>query len=119
MLVTLRVQLTSALSTMRRLRGGRPTTIVLTGYWNVFLDGAVGRAKGRRYVAASDALTRAVNGVIQDVAKRSGAQYVNLYAAFKSDGDADDTALLAADGDHPSEAGHRLIASTIQRALGF
>lgn len=91
--------------------------ILLTGYWNVFLDGAVGAARGEAYTRDSDALTRAVNAVLQSVAVRHAVTYVDLYGPFKMTGDADDTTLLAPDGDHPSAAGHALIAAVLRRAL--
>lgn len=91
--------------------------VFVTGYWNVFLDGAVGRRRGPAYVAVSDALTRQVNGVIAAAARAQHATYVDLYAPFKGAGDRDDTALLAPDGDHPSAAGHLLIASLLWRAV--
>jgi lysophospholipase L1-like esterase len=91
--------------------------ILVTGYWNVFLDGAVGAARGGAYTRDSDALTRAVNALLQSVAGRHAVTYVDLYGPFKMTGDADDTTLLAPDGDHPSAAGHALIASVLRRAL--
>jgi len=94
--------------------GGR---VLVTGYWNVFLDGAVGRARGGDYVTGSDALTRAVDAGIADAARRSGATYVDVYTPFKGDGTRDCTALLAADGDHPNARGHRLIADTVLATL--
>jgi lysophospholipase L1-like esterase len=116
-LVELHANLTTV---VRRLAGARPrpeARIVLTGYWNVFLDGAVGRARGAAYVTNSDALTRRVNGVIRDVAAQEGALYADVYAAFKA-GDPDDTRLLLPDGDHPNAAGHRVIADAVDAALG-
>ena len=98
----------------------RPTTkIILTGYWNVFLDGAVGARHGRNYVATSDALTRQVNAVIAAVAAAGHDHYADLYSPFKGDGSRDDTALLAADGDHPDAAGHQLIAAVIASSAGL
>ena len=112
----LRTNLTDVLARIRQLhRSG--IRILVTGYWNVFLDGDVGRGQGAAYVASSDALTRAANAVIRDAARKGRAQYVDLYAPFKGGGDTDDTALLAPDGDHPSAAGHRLIAGILRRAL--
>jgi lysophospholipase L1-like esterase len=92
-------------------------TITLTGYWNVFLDGRVGAAEGRTYQSTSDALTRLVNAAIRSAADWSGAAYVDLYAAFRGDGDRDDTALLAPDGDHPSSSGQQRIAAVLALRL--
>ena len=89
------------------------STVVFTGYWNVFADGAVGAQHGATYVAVSDALTRQVNGALRQVAFQAHALYADLYTPFNGDGSDDDTALLAADGDHPNAAGHHLIAKVI------
>lgn len=92
--------------------------VVVAGYWNVFLDGRVARARGADYVAASDELTIAVNSVIADTAARSSATYVDLRRAFKgADGRRDCTRLLASDGDHPNAAGHQVIADAIWAAM--
>jgi lysophospholipase L1-like esterase len=92
------------------------TTVVLTGYWNVFLDGAVGAERGPTYVAISDALTRQVNAALAQVARSDQDVYADLYTPFKDDGSADDTDLLAPDGDHPNATGHHLIAAAIANA---
>lgn len=105
--------LTSRLTTMTR----PTTTIVLTGYWNVFLDGEVGDSKGATYVATSDGLTRSVNSVIGQVAKAHSDLYADLYGPFKAAASSDDTQLLAPDGDHPNAAGHHIIAIAIERAI--
>lgn len=92
--------------------------ILVTGYWNVFLDGAIGRAKGPAYVELADATTRAVNTRLAAAAKAHGATYVDLFTAFRgSDGGDDCTALLADDGDHLSARGHALVARRIEAAL--
>ena len=92
--------------------------VLVTGYWNVFVDGAVGRAQGTTYMRASDVLTRAVNGVIAAAARRADDLYVDLYGPFKGgNGSSDPTGLLAGDGDHPNAAGHRLIARQVLAAL--
>lgn len=93
------------------------STVVVTGYWNVFRDGQVGAAKGSQYVQVSDALTRKVNSHITAASTDHDADYSDLYGPFKGAGADDDTALLASDGDHPNAAGHALIAAAIQRTL--
>ena len=90
--------------------------VILTGYWNVFLDGAVGARLGSNYVATSDALTKQVNASLAEVAAQADVHYVDLYAPFKGDGSRDDTGLLAPDGDHPDAEGHALIAAVIATA---
>jgi lysophospholipase L1-like esterase len=98
------------------LRGGRPTTVVVTGYWNVWQDGAVGRGMGADFVQVSRAVTGMVNQGLQRAATGNGALYVDLAKAFTAAGP-DDTGLLAADGDHPNAAGHQLIADVVARAV--
>lgn len=100
---------------VRRARNGRPTTVLVTDYWNVFKDGDV--AAGQRsadFLAWSDELTRAVNAQICAGATEAGATCVDLYAPFKDDdGGKDPTPLLADDGDHPDSAGHAVIARAL------
>ncbi|WP_181871583.1 SGNH/GDSL hydrolase family protein [Sphaerisporangium album] len=113
----LRANMDALLSRIHALRGpgGR---VVVTGYWNVFLDGAAGRARGPKYVAGSDRLTVAVNAALAASAAASGALFADLHTAFKGEeGTRDDTGLLAADGDHPGAEGHRLIAETVLAAV--
>ena len=95
------------------------TTVVLTGYWNVFLDGAVGARRGADHVATSDVLTRQVNAAIAQIASQHQMLYADIYTPFKGDGSRDDTALLAADGDHPNSAGHRVIAAAVAAAANL
>lgn len=103
---------------MRQIRALRSTVrILVLGYWNVFLDGVVGQRQGPAYRAGSDALTRRLNVILRSVARAHGGSYVDLYTPFRGDGDRDDTELLAADGDHPSASGHRLIAKTLSPLL--
>lgn len=108
--------LRAALSTIGALApsGAR---VLVTGYWNVFLDGEVGRAQGATYVASSDALTRRVNTVVRAAAAASHASFVDEYAPFEGGSLESLTALLAPDGDHPSAAGHALIARLLLAAL--
>jgi lysophospholipase L1-like esterase len=98
------------------LRAGHATTVLVTGYWNVFEDGEVARrtfpATGR---AATNDLTLRVNAIIADVTASTGATYVDLYAPFERPG-TDVTALLAPDGDHPNATGHHLIAQLLANA---
>jgi lysophospholipase L1-like esterase len=93
-----------------------PATVLVTGYWNDFEDGAVARD---RYpdegLLATATLTRRTNAAIARSADASGATYVDLESAFHRRG-TDVTDLLAADGDHPNAAGHRLIARLLVAA---
>lgn len=102
--------------TVDRLRGDRPTQVIVTDYWNLFEDGETGRDDyGVAYLDWSDRLTRAANSAICSAAGDAGATCVDLYTPFKGDGGTDPTPLLAADGDHPNAAGHDVIATAIAR----
>ena len=108
--------LRSILATIRTLRAGEPTTILVTGYWNVFEDGDVARrAYGAEGLRESLGLTRAANAAIRSAAVAAGARYVDLFVPFRQPG-RDVTSLLAADGDHPNAAGHELIARELVAA---
>ena len=108
--------LRAILSRIHALAGSQ-VRVLVTGYWNVFLDGQVASQRGRTYTSTSDALTRKVNAAIKSTTEAAGATYVDVYTAFRGDGDQDDTSLLASDGDHPSQAGHQLIAHLLEHAL--
>jgi lysophospholipase L1-like esterase len=112
----LQASLGQLLRRVRSLTGSR-TQVLLTGYWNVFVDGAVGAREGAAYERTSDALTRRVNDQLRAAASEIGATYVDLYRAFRATGTADDTYLLAADGDHPSDAGQQRIAQVLAGAM--
>jgi lysophospholipase L1-like esterase len=114
----LQANLTAVVGQIHRLRGGAPTAILLTGYWNVFEDGDVARrSMTKQGVVESDTLTRATNQIVEQVAHDQQATYVDLYSPFKgTDGGEDPTELLADDGDHPNAAGHRLIARSLTAA---
>jgi lysophospholipase L1-like esterase len=111
-------QLDEVLKKVNTLLDGRTATVEITGYWNVFLDGDVAAARGDSYVANSVALTKAENAQIAAAAKDRAATYVDIFTPFKgTSGTKNDTSLLAADGDHPSAAGHRKIAKALESAL--
>ncbi len=106
-----------ALRDVRQLRGGQPTLVLVTTYWNVFEDGDVAQAdRGTAYLRWSDGLTRRLNDSLEQAAQDQDAVPVDLYAPFKADGQQDPTPLLAGDGDHPNAAGHRVIASALLAA---
>lgn len=96
-----------------KVRGMTRARIVMLGYWNIFLDGAVGRAQGATYVRNSDAVTRAFNAV----AHVGNTTYADTYTPFKGNGSLDCTGLLAPDGDHPNAKGHRVLAAVVSRRL--
>ncbi|TDU83585.1 lysophospholipase L1-like esterase [Kribbella voronezhensis] len=104
------------LQRIRQLRAARPTTALVTGYWNVFEDGQVARQTfSTDGIAATVELTRRVNTVIETTALAEGATPVDLAGPFQREG-ADVTGLLAADGDHPNGSGHQLIAEVLLAA---
>jgi lysophospholipase L1-like esterase len=100
---------------IRTLRDGTPTTIMLTGYWNVFEDGDVAdKAFPDDGVAASIALTKEANAAIRADALAENAIYVDLWPVFEgANSDKDPTGLLASDGNHPNAAGHAAIAAQL------
>jgi len=115
-LVSMGRHLSTLLARIRALRDGQRTTVLVTGYWNVFQDGDVARrAFGATGVRASLALTRRANRVISRVSGAAGAHYVDISGPFERPG-RNITALLASDGDHPDAAGHELIARVLLRA---
>lgn len=105
-------------ATLARIRSLAPASrIFVTGYWNVFLDGDVGSQLGSTYVQVSDLLTRTVNAEISRRATSAGVTYVDLYQAFRRRTASALTALLAADGDHPSARGHQLISDLLLQTI--
>lgn len=112
-LSAMRGRLATVLTRIRALREGEPTTVLTTGYWNVFEDGDVARdAFGEEGLRKSLHLTGRANRVIRSVSAAAGARYVDLSRPFEQS-EKDVTSLLAADGDHPDAAGHDLIARTL------
>ncbi|AEV87646.1 hypothetical protein ACWT_6634 [Actinoplanes sp. SE50] len=111
-------QLADVLKQVRTALATRSATVLITGYWNVFLDGAVGATHGADYVRNSISLTRTENTQIAAAARAQNGTYVDLFTPFKGNSGAeDDTSLLAADGDHPNAAGHRRIADAVESAV--
>jgi len=93
-------------------------TVVVTGYWDVGLDGKAGRENGPDYVKVTDMITEAFNANVKKIAHEVGAVYVDFRTPFRgADGTRDDTALLTDDGDHPSEQGHKVLAEAVEAAL--
>ncbi|WP_083707284.1 SGNH/GDSL hydrolase family protein [Intrasporangium flavum] len=92
--------------------------VAVVGYWNVTVDGAVGRAQGNAFVIGSDALTKVVNSIVDQVATATGAVYVDAYTPLKGEaGDRDPTNDLLDDGDHPNASGHTLLMEAVYDAL--
>lgn len=115
-MAAMRSHVRDILARARALRHGRPITMLVTGYWNVFEDGDVARQSfppsGR---AATIQLTLRANDAIKAAAQDAGATYVDLYGPFQ-DRPGGPTGLLADDGDHPSARGHALTARVLMAA---
>ncbi len=112
----MRAQLTTILNKITSLRAGRPTSVLVTGYWNVFEDKEVAeQAFGPEGLQASIQLTHQVNDEIRAASAKAGARYVNLFGPFHQP-ELGEATLLADDGDHPDAAGHALIARTLLAA---
>ncbi len=115
-LADLRSGLTQVVDRVKGLAPG--ARVALLGYWNVGLDGSVGRSQGSTYVASSDALTRAVNQVVVGVTRSTGSVYVDAYTPLKgTNGQRDPTEDLLDDGDHPNASGHTRLADAVLDAL--
>ncbi len=117
-LAAMQRNVTAIITTIRRLRAGRPTALLVTGYWNVFQDGAVARrAFPDIGVRATQRLTRLANAAIRGSVASAGGTYVDLYAPFNGPSSGGDTTrLLGPDGDHPNQAGQALIARRLVAA---
>jgi len=117
-LPSLRANLTAVLDRIRTLAAGHPVGVRVTNYWNVFEDGEVAQQRhGDAFVRDSDQLTQEANAVICDAAALAGAVCIDVDTAFKrASPGGDPTSLLAPDGDHPNQAGHELIATTVAAA---
>ncbi|WP_144009651.1 SGNH/GDSL hydrolase family protein [Enemella evansiae] len=89
--------------------------VVLTGYWNAFTDASISGAD-QAYTDAAMGLTRQLNDELQQAAAEAGVEYVDLIAAFDA-ASTDWATLLADDGDHPNDAGHRAIAAAVRATL--
>ena len=93
-------------------------TVVVTGYWNVGMDGKVGREQGKDYSHVTNTITKVFNSQVEDIADEIGVVYVDVRTPFKgADGKRDDTELLAEDGDHPSQTGHAVLAKAVEAEL--
>ena len=70
----LRDGLTRVIQAIRGIDHRPDLRIALLGYWNITVDGSVGRALGENFVLGSDELTRLVNETVQQVATTTGVR---------------------------------------------
>lgn len=109
--------LAAVVAAIRALTPAHPPAIVLLGYWDVWLDGKYAAARGTAYVNAGQTLTAQFNAMVRGLAQTTASAYADLWLAFRGTSGADDTRLLAADGDHPNLAGHLVITSAVYRVV--
>jgi lysophospholipase L1-like esterase len=110
--------LTAVINTIRALHTNPDEVhIALLDYWNVVKDGAVAaRVYTHREREAAAQATESANRAIAHVAAATGAIDVSTFDPFENP-KVNLTSLLAPDGDHPSAAGHHLIATVLFQAL--
>lgn len=114
-MATMRSNLAQIVSTVKAV--AKPNAkIVLLGYWNVFKDGFNGSARGTDYVKQGEALARWVNVQMSATASAQHTIYADGYMPFMQVANIQD--YLEADGDHPNNAGQRLLAKSVLSALG-
>ncbi len=117
-MAAMRTRLDRIVRTVQQLDENPRLRVAVVGYWNVTVDGVVGRSRGAAFVRDSDRLTRVVNGVVAEVAASRRATYVDAYTPLKGeDGALDPTGYLLADGDHPNQGGYDVLAQAALEAL--
>ena len=114
-MTAMRSNMDKALTTVKQY--AKPSAkIILLGYWNVFKDGAAGQASGSNYVSQGEQLAKWVNEELYALAKKHDTYYADVYTPFAMANNMQD--YLQADGDHPNDAGHLLIANAVLKAFG-
>lgn len=90
--------------------------ILVTDYWNVSKAGAVAAPLGPDYARDAETVTQVVNAAVRDSAREAAVWFVDVERAYAV-ASLDVTTLLAADGDHPNQRGHEVIAAAVKRTL--
>lgn len=88
---TMKKNLGALLDTIHALRSGstagKNDTVLVSGYWNIFLDGSVARSDGGQdEVTWSSDLTNRVNSIIRSAAQRRDMTYVDSRDAVQGHG---------------------------------
>lgn len=108
--------ITSVDRCLRDLRRRAPGAIIcVTGYWNVFRDGAAEPNDEAR--AWSRAVTDDYNNRLHDITVAAGAHFVDLTPVFRPTPAATSQGFLDDDGEHPNQIGHHLIAHQVAATL--
>lgn len=108
--VTLQDRLATVLAELRAIRGDRPTTYLVAGYWDIL------SAPGDESTWSAIA-TGAVNTAIRATAEGADMRYVDLGEAFAEAGGADGVRpFISDDGLHPNADGARVIGEAFAAA---
>ena len=108
-------------ATIAGIEQAHSVPVIVLGYWNVVLDGQVGKeAYGADGVRAAAQATSMINDALEAAASTNAkAEYITTEPAFHGDdGTHDPTDLLASDGDHPNAAGQAAIAALLPSLPG-
>lgn len=114
---TMAAHLAGDLHQIRALRppGAAPATVLVTTYWNLYPDPRVTARGDPAQLAWSETVTDTADTAICAAAKTADGICVDVDGPFAAAGP-DPAPLLAADGDHPSAAGTRLIVNALLAA---
>lgn len=108
--------ITSVHRCLRDLRRRVPGAVIcVTGYWNVFRDGAAEPNEQTRQWSRD--VTDDYNDRLNEVSLAHGAHFVDLATSFRPTPHATSAGVLDDDGEHPNQLGHHLIALNVAAAL--
>ena len=110
--------LAAIVSRVHDLTAGHKVLVVLLDYWSIWLGGTYARSKGHAYVSAARQMTAQVDAAIKTTADQNRSAYVSEQRAFKGPSYGYiESHYLAADGEHPSAAGHQAIATATEAVI--